>query len=124
MGLSDGSLDVSLVSTFELFRNPRLVVVPGISVSADGPAKSVRLFSKVPFDRIESVALDTSSLTSTALIRILLSERYNLNPAYIAHPPNVEAMLRECDAALLIGDLKLFDSPARHVMDLGEELKA
>ncbi len=118
--LREGSLDVGLLSTFELFENPILTLLPGISISADGPVKSVRLFSRVPFERIKSVALDTSSLTSTALIRILLSELYDARPDYESHAPNLDAMLRNHDAALLIGDLRLFETPAEFVMDLGE----
>src|SRR5688572_13368045 len=121
--LREGSLDVGLLSTFELFENPGLTLLPGISISADGPVKSVRLFSKVPFERIESVALDTSSLTSTALIRILLSELYGAYPEYESHAPDLEAMLQRHDAALIIGDLRLFETPAEYVMDLGEAWK-
>ncbi len=123
-GLRDGRLDVALLSTFELFRSPSLSLVPGVSVSADGPVKSVRLFSRVPFEQIKSVALDTSSLTSTALIRILLNELHGIYPVYIRHSPDLQAMLSRCDAALLIGDLKLFDTPARYIMDLGEAWKS
>src|SRR5579871_1103266 len=65
--LREERLDVALVSTVELFHNPDLVVVPDISISAEGPVKSVRLFSCRPYTRIERVALDTSSLTSVAL---------------------------------------------------------
>ena len=121
--LREGSLDVGLLSTFELFENPTLTLLPGISISADGPVKSVRLFSKVPFEDIESVALDTSSLTSTALIRILLSELYGARPVYESHAPNLDDMLRKHDAALIIGDLRLFETPAAHVLDLGEAWK-
>src|SRR5438552_2632423 len=64
IGLRDSRLDVALLSTFEIFSNPDLRIVPGLSISADGPVKSVRLFSNVPFDEIRSVALDTSSVTS------------------------------------------------------------
>ena len=116
-------VDVALVSSFELFRNRDLVVVPGASISADGPVKSVRLFSRVPFGEIRSVALDTSSLTSVALIRILLTERHGITPEYRAHPPDLSSMLESCDAGLIIGDLKLFQTPATYVMDLGEEWK-
>ena len=121
--LREGALDVGLVSSFELFQNPELELLPGISISADGPVKSVRLFSKVPFDRIQSVALDTSSLTSTALIRILLSELYDAHPVYESHPPELNRMLSDHDAALIIGDLRLFESPAAYTLDLGEAWK-
>lgn len=121
--LRESAVDVALVSSYELLRNPRLILIPGISVSADGPVRSVRLFSRVPFEEIRSVALDTSSLTSVALVRILLSERYGITPRYVYHAPELERMLDVCDAALLIGDLHLFDSAAEHVIDLGQEWK-
>src|SRR5262249_47019725 len=123
VGLKNGLLDVALVSIFDLFMKRDLRLIPGISISADGPVKSVRLFSKVPFDQIRSVALDTSSLTSTALIRILLTEIYDLSPDYCPHPPDLAGMLDAHDAGLIIGDLKLFDMPAPFVMDLGEAWK-
>ena len=112
-----------VVSIFEWFQNPSLSVVPDISISADGAVKSVRLFSKVPIEQIESVALDTSSLTSSALTKIVLSETYDVTPTYVDSPPNLNDMLSKCDAGLIIGDLGLFHSPVRKVLDLGSEWK-
>lgn len=113
-------IDVANVSIFEGFQNPDLVLIPDISISAIGAVKSVRLFSKVPFEEIQSVALDTSSLTSAALTRILLKEQFGVSPCYQNHPPQLDTMLKECDAGLIIGDLKLFDlMPGVQVYDLG-----
>lgn len=119
--LQHGELDAANVSIFEAIRNPGLRVVPGISISATGAVKSVRLFSKVSLKEIESVALDTSSLTSNALLRILLKEQFNLSPTYTYHHPDIVEMLRHHDAGLIIGDLKLFDlEPGTTELDLGE----
>jgi chorismate dehydratase len=119
--LREDALDVANVSIFEGLQNPDLVLIPDISISACGAVKSVRLFSKVPMERIRSVALDTSSLTSTALTRILLKEVFGLTPCYEHHAPQLNAMLAACDAGLIIGDLKLFDLlPGTTVYDLGQ----
>jgi len=118
--LRDNVIDVALVSIFEHFRCPELVLLPDLSISADGPVRSVRLFSCKPFARVRSVALDTSSLTSVALTRILLSERFGIAPEYVPHAPDLDGMLSRCDAGIIIGDLKLFDTPATHILDLGE----
>src|SRR5258707_14695707 len=80
--LREDRLDVANVSIFEGLQNPALRLVPNISISAYGAVKSVRLFSKVPLPQIQSVALDTSSLTSAALTRILLKESFGLEPEY------------------------------------------
>lgn len=118
--LRSGDIDVANCSIFESFQNQDLRLVPGISISAYGPVKSVRLFSNVSFDQIQSVALDTSSLTSNALCRILLKEQFNISPTYQNHVPILEEMLSICEAGLIIGDLKLFDLHAQTlVYDLG-----
>jgi|SRR5579871_1393781 len=119
--LREDRLDVANVSIFEGLQNPQLVIVPGISISAYGAVKSVRLFSKIPLDQIRSVALDTSSLTSSALTRILLREQFGITPEYSHHKPDLTAMLAGHDAGLIIGDLKLFDLlPGTVVYDLGQ----
>ena len=114
-------LDVANVSIFESFRNPDLTLVPGISISAYGAVKSVRLFSQVPLPELRTVALDTSSLTSVALTKILLSELFRVQPQYVSQPPHLETMLHTCDAGLIIGDLKLFALHGQTtVYDLGQ----
>jgi chorismate dehydratase len=119
--LREDALDVANVSIFEGLQNPELLLVPNISISAYGAVKSVRLFSQVPIEQIRSVALDTSSLTSTALTQILLNESFGLSPHYEHYPPQLDAMLAACDAGLIIGDLKLFDLlPGTTVYDLGQ----
>ena len=119
--LQHDEVDVANVSIFEAFQNPDLVLIPNISVSAYSAVKSVRLFSNVPFPEIKSVALDTSSLTSAALTRILLAEQFGITPEFVSHPPQLKEMLTQFDAGLLIGDLKLFELPDRvQVYDLGQ----
>jgi chorismate dehydratase len=118
--LERGDVAAALVSSFELFRSPGLVYAPGVAVAADGPVLSVRMLSKVPIPEVRSVALDTSSLTSVALLKILLAEKFGLTPAYLPHPPDLERMLSEANAALLIGDLGYRDyGPEFHALDLG-----
>jgi chorismate dehydratase len=103
--LRAGELDAAMLSAVVSLREPDFQVLPaGGCIAADGPVQSVLLFSKVNLGQIRSVALDTSSLTGQALTKVLLGQRYGLAPEYHALPPNLEAMLAEHDAALLIGD--------------------
>lgn len=119
--LQGDKIDVANVSIFAAFQNPDLVLIPNISISAFGAVKSVRLFSKKPLNDIQTVALDTSSLTSVALTKILLKEQFGVCPTYLHHRPDLPAMLESCDAGLIIGDLKLFDLlPEVTVYDLGQ----
>jgi len=117
-----GEVGCAMVSSVELFRHADWRAVPGIAIASTGKVLSVRLFSKVPVDRIHSVALDTSSLTSSALVRVLFARRWYATPRYIPAAPNLEAMLQQADAALLIGDKGMMAcSEGLFVVDLGEE---
>jgi chorismate dehydratase len=81
----------------------------------------------VPVDRISSIALDTSSRTSVTLIRVLCRHHFGIEPEFVAHGPDLPAMVRGADAGLLIGD-PAFE--ADHVglglekVDLGEQWTA
>ncbi|MBC8141792.1 MAG: menaquinone biosynthesis protein [Armatimonadetes bacterium] len=122
--LEKREIAAALVSSVELFRAPGLTYAPGCAVIADGAVESVRVFSKVPVADIRRVALDTSSLTSVALTKIILRERYGLSPEYVSCPPDLQAMLADADAALLIGDLGYRDYGTAYVtLDLGAEWK-
>ncbi|MCS6831576.1 MAG: menaquinone biosynthesis protein [Armatimonadota bacterium] len=112
----------ALVSSVELFRHPNWSAVPQIAIASTGKVLSVRLFSKVPLYKVRSVALDTSSLTSSALVQVLFAQRWGTKPEYIPAAPDLEHMLQRADAALLIGDKgMLARSQGLYVADLGEE---
>ena len=79
------------------------------------------LFHEGALDEVRRVALDTSSRTSVALVKILLRERLGRDPEYVAMPPGVRPMLAAADAALVIGDPALFFEGDVPRLDLGEE---
>ncbi|MEK6629294.1 MAG: MqnA/MqnD/SBP family protein, partial [Acidobacteriota bacterium] len=63
------------------------------------------------------------SRTSVALLEVLCASYFGIHPEMRPMLPEPERMLRECDAALVIGDLALmFDHAAAGVqkIDLGE----
>jgi chorismate dehydratase len=103
-----GRLDIGPISVVEYLRHAEdLLVVPDIAVGADGPVLSVVLSTQVPLEQIRTVALGSTSRTGVLLARMLLEDRYGLRPAYVTMPPDLPAMLREADAAVLIGDVAL-----------------
>jgi predicted solute-binding protein len=121
--LGTGQADIGLAPCAELDRLG-LDFLPGLGIACEGPVRSILLISKVPFERIRSLAVDSGSRTSVALARILLADRYGCNPTIAARPPEIDRMLDEADAALIIGDAALRIEPHTlpwKVLDLGAE---
>ena len=102
--LAAGEADIGLIPSIEYQRIPELQIIPGIAVAAVNKVRSVLMVRPRNKRELRSLALDTSSRTSVALIRLLLEFRLGLKPVLVPHPPDLAAMLRACDAALLIGD--------------------
>lgn len=128
--LHAGELDVSAISSIEYLRHHQdLLLLPDITISSDGAVKSITLVSKVPLAELDgqAVALTSTSATSHVLTRIILEQRYGVQPTYFTCRPELDRMLAEADAALLIGDPALavqqFDADGLHVYDLGQEWK-
>jgi predicted solute-binding protein len=76
---------------------------------------------------IRTIAMDTSSRTSVALATVILRRKYEVAPAPAPMAPDLDAMLRQADAALIIGDTALFldhEAAGAAKIDLGEEWTA
>jgi chorismate dehydratase len=68
--------------------------------------QSILLISKVPVEDLGGrvVALTNASRTSQVLARILLQKRWGVTPGFVEMPSDLGEMMRDADAALLIGD--------------------
>lgn len=126
--LVDGELDIAPIPAIEYARNADdLVLLPDIAISSDGEVQSILLVSTVPAEELSglTVALAGNSRTSQVLARVLLARRWKSKPTFVEMPPDLPAMLRDADAALLIGDEAIrayWDQPpGLHVYDLGTE---
>jgi chorismate dehydratase len=125
--LHEGSIDVGMIPSIEYLRGHDYRIAAGIGIVSEGPVASVAMFTTTPVERIRTVAADTSSRTSHALLRILCIEHFGIDPEFQPMAPDAERMLRRCDAALLIGDNALFLDQERlgvGKVDLGEEWTA
>ncbi len=127
--LVKGDLDIGPITLVEFLRNAdELVALPDIAVGCDGPVMSCEIVSRVPLDQLDGakVALGSTSRTSVRLARLLLSERFGVQPEYFTCEPDLEQMMREADAAVVIGDVGLraylrdLPDPALEVHDLGQ----
>ncbi|MBH5317958.1 menaquinone biosynthesis protein [Paenibacillus sp. GSMTC-2017] len=124
--LNVGELDLSAISSFSYGQYAKnYMLLPHLSVGSIGRVHSILLFLKEPIEkkRPQRIALTTASATSVNLLKIIMEMRYECRPDYISAEPNLEAMLKDSDAALLIGDPAIAASrrsQGLYVMDLGE----
>jgi chorismate dehydratase len=122
--LHAGEVDLGLVPSVEYLRSPDYRIVPGVGVGSRGAIASVALYTTRPVTEVRSIALDTSSRTSVALIQVLCHHHFRIRPDFISHGPDLGAMVRAADAALLIGDPAFdaqHDALGLQKVDLGEE---
>ncbi len=116
-------IDLGLIPSIEYLRDPSYRVVPDLAITSTGAVASVALYTRRPIADVESIAMDTSSRTSVALVRVLCARWFRIAPAIESHQPDLDAMLERADAALIIGDIALLaDGRPDDVqkIDLGE----
>jgi chorismate dehydratase len=120
--LEAGTSDVGIIPAAAYAQVPGLMVLPGVAIASRRPVRSILLVSRVPVDQIRTVALDTSSMTSVALTKILFEKWLGGGRTFTAMAPNIEEMLAQHDAGLLIGDPALQIDCSRYLtLDLAEE---
>lgn len=117
--LARGDLDVALVSSFEVLRNPIYKIVDHVSIASDGPVYSVVVAHRGKISEVKEIELDPAAETSGNLLRCLLSE-LDLNPQLVSRSTS-----REEFARLLIGDqaIRFRQEQEFQFFDLGESWK-
>jgi chorismate dehydratase len=126
--LETNEIDLGLIPSFEYGRRQTLglrddyYIVPRIAIASTGAVDSVAMYTRKPIGEVRRIALDTSSRTSANLLRLLCAAWFKIDPSFVSAPPDLDRMLAEADAALLIGDPALFtdaDALGLTKIDLG-----
>ena len=118
--LNRGQVDVALVPVIDLARfGPAWEMVSDACIGCDGRTLTVRVFSRVPPERITHLTVDGDSHTSVALARVIWGEKFNRDVQISRFEP---WELDECQALLLIGDKVVAHGVAGfdYQVDLGE----
>lgn len=129
--LVGGVLDASPVSSIIYARNSeKLLVLPNVSISANGALESILLVAKRPIDQLSDarIALTAKSATSHCLLKIIMHHAYQANPDYFISSLSLDAgVLDDADAVLYIGDDALYCYHNRKAeyfyYDIGDEWK-
>jgi len=118
--LAANKADIGIIPAFTYAEIPGLVILPNIAIASKDWVRSILLVSKKPIEEIRTVAADTSSRTSVALTQVLFAKFFGGPRELTPHPPQLQAMLRDHDAGLLIGDpaLQVPTGTGYHLYDL------
>jgi len=103
--LVNDEVDIALVPVIEYQRIPDIAIIPDVCVGSRSAVRSVVLVTRRNnLKKVERVALDDSSRTSAALVKIIFREFLGFEPLWQTSHPDLKSMLMEADAALIIGD--------------------
>lgn len=139
--LVGGEADIGLASIVDAAdAGNGLALIPSGMIGCDGATLTVRLFSRVPPERITRVHADTDSHTSVMLADVLLRELHGVRAEFVAYDArermdqglgntggSVDPDEAWPETLLLIGDKVVVDSPPAvrypHQIDLGQAWK-
>ena len=102
--LRTGKADVAIIPAIEYQRIDDLVILPDMAIASKKQVRSLLIIAKKPIEQVKRFALDRSSCSTQTLTRILCAEKWKIGPQFFEAPPDLNAMLEQADAALLIGD--------------------
>jgi len=126
--LAWGELDLGVVSSVEYaHRFEDYLLLPDLSISSRNQVRSVLLLTRVPLEELngQEILLTPKSFTSIALLKLLFSQRFAVEPRYRVEDYHLPDCRWPSGAAavLAIGDdaLRLRKCPeVRLALDLGE----
>jgi chorismate dehydratase len=120
--LAAGTADIGIIPAAAYTDIPGLQIIPDIAIASRRAVRSILLVSNRPIEEVRTIALDTSSITSVALTKVLFEKWLGGSRTYAPMDPDINRMLACCDAGLLIGDPALRIDRARYyTLDLADE---
>lgn len=124
--LADGRADIGLIPIASLATTPGLQILPGCTIASKVHVRSLILVHRAsqPLTAVRSVAADTASRTTIAYARILFHKWGNGGVPFVPLAADLDAMLDQADAAILIGDpaLLALEEQYNRIERTGEEL--
>jgi len=120
--LAEGTADIGIIPAAAYTQIAGLQILPDVAIASRRAVRSILLVSQIPVELVRTVALDTSSMTSVALTKVLFEKWLGGGRTFTPMEPDIEKMLASHDAGLVIGDPALkIDRRQYHTLDLAEE---
>lgn len=122
--LANFEADLGLVPVALIPHIKNAQIISDFCISADGPVKTVCIFSSLPLEEVDSVYLDYQSRTSVQLLKVLLKDYWKLSPNLIEAPLDYIDKIGGKTAGLIIGDRTFgLGKKYPYVYDLSEAWK-
>lgn len=110
--LDNDQAEAALLPVIDLQRiDQNMVVVPAGCISCVGSVLTVRIFSQLPAEKIDTLWVDTDSHTSVALAQVLWHNLYRKRLRIIPFTPGKWDMAEDAQAVLVIGDKVVSSAP-------------
>jgi chorismate dehydratase len=124
--LADGRADIGLIPIASLATTPGLRILPGCTIASKDHVRSLLLVhrAKQRPAALRSVAADTASRTTLAYARVLFHKWGNPQVPFVPLAANLDLMLEQAEAAIVIGDpaLLALEERSNRFERTGEEL--
>ena len=103
--LKTGQADFGLITAIDYEAGKgNWLIVPNISISCKRGSYWATLFMKEGIKTLKKIAVDRHAHNETTLLRIIMQEKYEIEPQFNLMEPDINDMLQENDAALLVGE--------------------
>ena len=122
--LKFGQVDLALVPVALIAELDTYFIETDYCIGANGIVDSVKLYSEVPLEQVETVTLDYQSKSSITLSKVLFKNHWKLAPDFIEAKPGFENEIKDKNAAVVIGDRTFrLNGRFRYEFDLAEQWK-
>lgn len=115
LAMRTGKIHIAPVSSLEyLNHQDQYEILPDLAIGSRDFSGSVLLLSKEKIENLdgEKIILSRQSLSSAAMLRILMRFKYKFKVDFVSSTASPQDMLKKSKAALVIGDEALFfESP-------------
>jgi chorismate dehydratase len=123
--LHEGGADVGLIPVGALIKDKSYYMLDDYGISCTGEVRTVCLFGEQPVVKWERVIMDYQSRTSVLLSKILLREKWGVNPQIVEGKKGYEKEIKGNTAGLIIGDRAFdYENKFAYKYDLGAAWKA
>jgi chorismate dehydratase len=122
--LKYNQVEIGLVPVALLPELDHYTIITNYCIGADGRVDSVKLYSEVPLDKIETITLDYQSRSSITLTKVLAKFFWKIGAEFIDGKPGFENKISGVNAGVVIGDRTFsLNGSFKYEYDLAEEWK-